>query len=385
MLVVLITARLALGISFQAAGSAAPFLSQAFDASLADVGMLVGIFMTPGVVLALPAGALGARFGDKRIVLIGLTLMVIGSVASGLSTSWLGVVVSRVVTGAGAVFLQVLMMKMAFDWFVGTRELLVATSLFIVGWPVGHAIGQAALTAAAATAGWSWAFYGAAAGCAVALTLLATVYAPPALAAARVQMPLSTLTRREFRLVTLAGLFWMALNGAYVIVLGLGPEMLIERGVQPVEAATAASMMPWAFLLALPLGAWVATRWDVPNLIMVLALAGSAILAFWISVEAGAIEFLAFGLFLAFGTATVAALPSEALREESRSTGLGYYFVWYFIGSATFPTIGGWVGDVTGTAAGPMILAGASLVMCLALLRAFRIEQQKSAVSYDLQ
>lgn len=38
--------------------------------------------------------------------------------------------------------LLILMTKMAFDWFVGTREFFLAMSLFIIGWPIGHALGQ---------------------------------------------------------------------------------------------------------------------------------------------------------------------------------------------------------------------------------------------------
>ena len=43
MLFILVIARLALGLSFQSAGSASPYLSDDFSMNLADVGVLVGI------------------------------------------------------------------------------------------------------------------------------------------------------------------------------------------------------------------------------------------------------------------------------------------------------------------------------------------------------
>lgn len=101
MLIVLVAARLALGLSFQSAGGAAPFLAPAFGASLADIGTLVGLFMLPGVLLALPAGSLGARFGDKAVVLAGLAAMVVGQVASGLAEGWGVLSAGRALTGRG--------------------------------------------------------------------------------------------------------------------------------------------------------------------------------------------------------------------------------------------------------------------------------------------
>jgi MFS family permease len=35
--------------------------------------------MLPGAVVAIPGGMLGGRYGDKRVALFGLALMVIGS------------------------------------------------------------------------------------------------------------------------------------------------------------------------------------------------------------------------------------------------------------------------------------------------------------------
>ena len=40
----------------------------------AGIGTLVGLYMIPGLFLAVPSGFIGRRFGDKRIVLLGLAL-----------------------------------------------------------------------------------------------------------------------------------------------------------------------------------------------------------------------------------------------------------------------------------------------------------------------
>lgn len=377
MLAVLVAARLALGLAFQSAGSAAPYLADDFSMSLAEIGALVGAFMLPGAVFALPAGMLGARFGDRRLVIVGFAAMAAGLALSSAASSWWIAALGRMLTGAGAVPAFVLMVKMAFDWFAAGRWLFVATALFLIGWPLGHALGQALLTPLADAFGWRAAFAATAAISLAAAGLLWSTYAPPPDAAARAQAPLSALTRREVALTSLAGALWMTVNGAYVVALGFGAELLIERGASPVRAAAVASLTPWAFLIALPLGAWTATRFGAPTLVMAASLALSAALGVWTAVEGAALGFLGFGFAMAFGIAAIAALPSEALSAASRSVGLGYYFIWYFLGSAAAPAIAGWVGDAVGTAAGPLLLAALLQAASLPLLAAFRRLQRR--------
>ena len=75
---VLFVARFSLGFQFQSAGSVTPFVVEDFGIDYTRVGTLVGLFMIPGLFLAVPSGFIAKRFGDKRIVLIGLVLMAAG-------------------------------------------------------------------------------------------------------------------------------------------------------------------------------------------------------------------------------------------------------------------------------------------------------------------
>ena len=88
MLAVLTTARLAMGFQFQSVGSASPFLVADLGIDYASVGFLIGLYLLPGVALALPGGFIGKRFGDKRVVVAGLLLMFIGGILVGASDSY---------------------------------------------------------------------------------------------------------------------------------------------------------------------------------------------------------------------------------------------------------------------------------------------------------
>jgi predicted MFS family arabinose efflux permease len=77
-LAVLFFIRTTMAVQFQSVAAVAP-LSADLGFSLADIGILVGLYSVPGVVLALPGGIIGQSFGDKKTVLAGLVLMIVGS------------------------------------------------------------------------------------------------------------------------------------------------------------------------------------------------------------------------------------------------------------------------------------------------------------------
>ncbi len=138
-LAVLFAVRLTMAFQFQSVAAVAPLLSNAFDVSLADVGILIGLYFAPGAALALPGGAIGQRFGDRRTVSVALLLMLIGQLAMAVSDSWSVQIAGRLVSGAGGVMLNVQMTKMVADWFSG-KEIATAMAIFVNSWPAGIAL-----------------------------------------------------------------------------------------------------------------------------------------------------------------------------------------------------------------------------------------------------
>ena len=65
-LAVLFAVRLTMGFQFQSVAAVAPLLGRDFGVGLADIGILIGLYFTPGVALALPGGAIGQRFGETN-------------------------------------------------------------------------------------------------------------------------------------------------------------------------------------------------------------------------------------------------------------------------------------------------------------------------------
>src|ERR1700746_2931423 len=77
-LTVLFLARTAMAVQFQSVGALGPILAQDLALDYAAIGTLIGLYMLPGVVIALPGGVLMQRFGAVTIALVGLGAMAIG-------------------------------------------------------------------------------------------------------------------------------------------------------------------------------------------------------------------------------------------------------------------------------------------------------------------
>src|SRR5690349_17400245 len=101
MLALLFLVRTATGLQYQAVASLSPLLISDYSLGIADIGLLIGLYHAPGTVLAFPGGAIGARLGDKRLVLIGLALMAMGELAIAAAASWPVAIAARILAGTG--------------------------------------------------------------------------------------------------------------------------------------------------------------------------------------------------------------------------------------------------------------------------------------------
>lgn len=138
-LAVLFIGRAAMAFQFQSVGAVAPLVSDSLRASLADIGILIGLYLAPGVALALPGATIGQRYGDRATVLAGLLMMLAGETLMTSSAPWSLQISGRLIGGTGGVLLNVLMTKMVADWFAG-REIATAMAIYINSWPAGIAI-----------------------------------------------------------------------------------------------------------------------------------------------------------------------------------------------------------------------------------------------------
>ena len=168
MLLVIFFTRTSLGFQFQSIAALTPFLVTAFDISWAQVGLLMGLFMLPGVVFALPGGLLGQRFGSQRVVFAGLGLMITGGMLVSYAGGFGSAAFGRTLAGIGGVLVNIMLARMVADWFRG-RELQTSLGLMLAAWPFGMALALMMLGPLALIASWRVAEYATVVAAALAL------------------------------------------------------------------------------------------------------------------------------------------------------------------------------------------------------------------------
>lgn len=383
-LLALTLARTSMGFQFQLVPAQTPYYLDELGLSFTAFGTLAGAYLLPGTIAALSGGWLGVRIGDIRTALIGLVLMILGGLVLAVTDIFGALLAARLASGIGAVALNVMVTKMAGDWFEGQRDLPTAMGVLVSSWPAGIALAMLVAPALAAQWGASVAALSAPVFSAIALVLLARIWrAPGRDKSARSATNAPRLTRSELTLILFSGLIWAIYNVAFINVILWAPDVLTSRGTGQIEAAALTSIIGWSTMIAIPLGGWFAARMGHGDWIMMIsfALSGALAVAFglWGTGASAFATLLAFGL--AFGPAAglVVALPVEVTRADVRAFALGIYYAIYYVFLGIAPTVFGRLRDTTGEPAVTLVAAGLLFFLCVALLGLFRRAQNRSS------
>jgi MFS family permease len=372
-LAVLTLARIAIGFQFQSVVAVAPLLIDKFQLSFAALGALIGLYLLPGILVALPGGLLAQRFGDKRIVCCGVAAMALGGAMSGLADNATALFAGRILSGIGGVLFNVLVTKMVTDWFAG-REIGTAFGIMLPSWQLGLALGLVTLPPLAAATSWTVAMLAPAAVSAIALALIAASYHPPsaspAAATARLEFG---LTGRETALATSAGLVWTLYNAAFIIVLAFGPAFVMAFGTNTEAASALVSIASWTIIPTVPLAAWLAERFGRADPTMHFGfLLAIAVIAAIAAGHPSVLLFALVGFSCGVPPGSIMALPAQAVRPQHRAVAIGIYFTCYYAGMGALPALAGLARDLTGSIAAPLWFAAAVMVSASLMLVHFR-------------
>lgn len=370
-LAVLFVARSAIAFQFQSIAAVAPQLGQALGASLADIGVLIGLYFAPGALLALPGGAIGRRYGDKVTVLAGLLMMLAGELLMTASPSWSAQIAGRLTAGIGGVLLNVLMTKMLADWFAG-REIATAMAVFINSWPAGIAISLMLLPAIGATSGLHAVNLAVAGLILIGLCLVTLVYRAPN-ASVAVKGERGNLTAGTICAVIAAGLIWCLYNIGFAMIFSFGPSMLVERGWSSAEAGSTISVVLWLAVLSVPFGGFLADRTKRGQAILVTGCIAFAPLTLLLS-RSGAVlpVVVALGIFCGLPAGVIMSLPARVLEQKTRPIGMGLFYTVYYAGMLAGPAIGGKLSTAVGSASAALDFGAVALLACPVVLWLFR-------------
>ncbi|PYN08145.1 MAG: arabinose ABC transporter permease [Candidatus Rokuibacteriota bacterium] len=378
-LALMFVTRTSMGFQFQSIGSLAPLVVADLGLSYAQLGTLIGLYLLPGVVLALPGGLIGQRVGDRRAVVASLALMVVGGLLTAWSDSFAGAAAGRLVSGGGSVLMNILLIKITADWFAG-REMATAMAVILTAWPVGLGLATATLGSVAMATSWRTAMVVAAVSAALGLIIMAVVFreAPVRAAPGARAAP----DRRDLGLAITSGVAWGAFNASLVGVIAFGPAMLVARGLSLGQAGFEISLAIWVTIVSVPLGGVLSDRVGRPDVFSIGgALAAGALLLALPMMPWAALGLVLVGMLIGGPPGPLTSMLPRALAPERLATGLGVSYTAYYVVMAAAQPLAGWLRDVTGDPATPIRFAAAAMAATIAGVVAFRVIEHRADVT----
>ncbi len=353
-----------------------PQYALSFSVSLAMTGWAVSAYALARLVMDLPAGILGDRFGRKRNMIFGLALVIVSSVFSGFAPTFAWLIIGRVVQGLGSAFY----MTSATAWVAQTsageyrgRFMSLYSGLVFAGTAFGPAIGGYS----AAYLGLSGPFfiYGGLATLSLAATLLLKEPVRSSSSLPRVSFSdiRAILTNGPFLLVNSAvfALFFLRAGVRSTLVplfaslnLGLNGQEIGLLLTVPAIVTT---------LVTLPAG-WLSDRIGrrIPIMSCLFLSAVSVVLIPLLGKSVGAL-FLVMA-FYGFATGlqgSIAAWPADVAPKERLGTAMGLYRsigdVGFVFGPITVTYIAGAAGGETVPALPFIVPAILALIVGIAL------------------
>jgi predicted MFS family arabinose efflux permease len=365
-LAVLFAARAATGFQFQSVGSTTNFLMHDLGLGYAQLGLLLGAYLLPGIVVAFPAGVIGQRVRETTLGLVGLALMAASGVALSYCDSFAAALIARVIGGVGATIVILVATKMTTDWFAG-REIVLAMSLLQMSWPFGAMVALPAQTYLAQSLGWPAVMASSAMLALVVLGAFTLLPRSPvqaeAAAAARTGLPVRTLVP-----ILVAGVIWGAMNLACVLFFSYAPQLMAAQGSSPTGAASLVSLAIWFTIIAIPAGGYLVERSGRPvAAIIACGLVAALALGLFVANIHPTIACLAFGVAIGPLSGAILSLPTRVLEPADRSLGFGLFFTCFYILMAIGPSAAGRLQDAWGNPSVALI-AGAALLAAMAPL-----------------
>jgi len=379
-LALLFACRTGLGLQFQTLGSVSGSLVANLGFSYAEIGTLIGLFMLPGMVLALPAGYMGRYLPDRAMVGMAFLCMGAGGAIAAAAQGFGMVAVGRIAAGTGFVFSTIYLTKMTVDWFTG-KELATAMGILVMSWPFGIAIGQLGHVWIDIHFGWRSVFLAAALFCTLSAAAVFLLYRPPPSAKPLQAGPIG-LPRRELLLTLLAATTWGLFNAGYIVYLSFAPKVLMAEGYGPAHAAAVISLSSWAMIVSGVVGGRIADRsgWGGRMLYVCTAVAVVSLLLLQQTALAILLSLL-FGLVGGAPAGVIMALTSEAMAPQRRAFGMGVFFTLYFVILTLAPPLAGWLFDHSADPFWPILFAASLFIGAAMVYRLFRAVKARPAMA----
>lgn len=136
-----------------------PSLSHDLNSSAAELGVMGSAFYIAYAVMQIPGGFFIDILGPKKLAILGVVLLTIGTFSFGFIHQLEYGILARVLMGFGAAFAFICSMQFIIIWFPSDRFALLAGLTNLAGY-IGASVGEVPLTQVVHHFGWRAASYG---------------------------------------------------------------------------------------------------------------------------------------------------------------------------------------------------------------------------------
>ena len=388
-LILITTGRTLMALQFGAVAPLIPLMVKDLEASYAQVGLLIGLYMLPGVFLSLPSGVIGGLFKERYSISMAGLLLALGGVLVGLAPhfhypfGW--AYAGRIIAGVGASIFTVMASKIVASRFPHNEQ-GTAMGILVPGWPAGIGLGLLSLGWVAGEISWQGVYYLIASlslifAIAVFLFLGEAPIAasshsgqenPPPQSAARGGIFTRIgwrLTGREAVLVGIIASIWVLVNCNFNVVTTYFPTWFVEGGMDISKAGALTSIAAFIGIIAVPAGGLLVDRLNAPGWILGISVLAGAVFLYVILRGANPLLFLVlWGFIGALGVSGIFATIARITSEAARGTAFGVFYTIFYLGMLAFPPFAGSIIDYTGEVVSAIYL-GIILVVLIPVLQ----------------
>lgn len=333
-----------------------------------NIGWVMSMFGIIGVVLAFPAGAILAKLGIKKSLLITAASLAIGSALGAVANGVAMCLFSRFVEGIGMGLISVVG-PAAIATIIPRSKQGLAMGLWAVWFPAGSVLALNTAPTLAAMMGWRFVWWFAAALCVAAFIFALVCYAqPPAEDEGGEEGAVKDTRKPDMRSIILVSIGFMAWNAFNAGAIGgFYPTFLQEvHSMDPAFAGFASSLTNICVLALGPISGIVSDKIGTRKGLLVFAFAGAAVFltfGFGSNLTLIYVFLIGFSFFSAScATGTFSIIPK--LTHQPEKVGFSMAIVAFLQN----------IGIVLGSAVFPMVAAGlawnwsmASMAFCVPL------------------
>jgi len=350
-LAVLVITRCAVSFQFQSVTPLSSLLETHFPINLSGLGILLGLYMAPGIGVAVGLSLLIARWGRGPTIVGAILLMACGEAMLWWASDFRFAAAARLLAGTGGCIIYIITINMVADLEMAVPR-AARMGLIAAAWPFGNALALLSLGVLAHSTPEvaRWVPLG--------FILISLAAITSLLACSNLALSGDTFERPSFsrwavvlRRVGPIALSFALYNIGFIVFTGFSSRILIEDGVEPSAASAVAALPMWMFLLSVPIGGIVAGRSIRVDqtLVAIGCLVGAACVLASSDREWQVIAYVIAGLVGGLPTAPMLFYSRMATGDGTDITYSALFFI-FFAALLALPPLTGKAADAAGTA-----------------------------------